>query len=231
MHMAKAKSVPAKPARRASQRERERGIDLKLGYGGNLRPMMTEHSRTSEGCYITVYAGSRGEFLAAGIPSHLVPGDGSVEFEIRHWRDGLLRATLSNTGVDQWELEIDWGDVMPYDAGHPAICELARMIRIDLGYWFRNHGGEARDNLEQPIQELIADDRATDFKRHHKRGHPRLQISSDFNKRLSEIVEQVYMQVHRYGEVFPAPVQAKQAEPKKSPLRLVADNSTETDYG
>jgi hypothetical protein len=227
----KSKSVSAKPARRASQRERERGIDLKLEYGGNLRPMMIEHSRTEEGQYITVYAGSHGEFLAAGIPSHLLPSDGSVEFKIRHWRDCLLRATMSNTGVDRWELEIDWGDKMPYDAGHPAICELARMISIDLHFYFREcrNVSSGTPDLEHPIRTLLADERAVDFR--PRKGAPNLQISADFYAHLQNTAEWARMQVLKYGEVFPAPLQAKQAEPKKSPLRLAVDNAKEADHG
>jgi len=220
--VAKAKPAPAKRPRRASQRPR--GIDLELGYPGKLRPLMIQHSRTEEGGYVTVYAGVRGEFLSAGVPPHLIPTVGSIEFEIRRSRvAGLLRATINMIGSDQLELEIDWGEEMPYRCGHPAICELARMMLIDLGYWYLGPIRSAPD-LEQPIKELLADKRATDFR--PPKDAPRLQISADFYTHLSEIARHAYQQVHRYGEVFQVPTQVKAIEQtRKSPMRLVIDNT------
>lgn len=139
---------------------------------------------------------------------------------------------MSITGVDRWELEIDWGNEMPGDSGHPAICELARMISIDLHFYHSDHRNsslDAPDDLEYPIRALLADERATDFR--PRKGAPALQISADFHARLRDIASEARMQVLRYGEVFPAPLQAKQAEPKKSPLRLVADNTKEAEHG
>jgi hypothetical protein len=219
---AKAASAP-RSRRRASQRTR--GLELELGYPGKLRPLMIEHSRTEEGGYITVYAGVRGEFLSAGVPAHLIPTEGSVEFQIsqRGNADLLLRATMSFIGGDRVELEIDWGGSMPYSCGHPAICELARMMLIDLGYWYQDHS-LATPDFEQPIRGLLADERAT-FK--PPKNAPRLQISADFHARLSEIARHAYAQVHKYGEVFPVPTHARKAEPehKGSPVRLAIDNT------
>jgi hypothetical protein len=186
---------------------------------------MIEQSRTEEGGYITVYAGVRGEFLAADVPPHLIPAEGSVEFEIRRRLDAqLLRATMSLISVGRWELEIDWGDEVPREDGHPAICELARMISIDLGYWYSGPVLSAPD-LEQPIKELLADERAVDFR--PSKDAPRLQISAGFYAQLSAIARQAYLQVHAYGEVFPVPAQVKAVEPKRkeSPVRLAVDNT------
>jgi hypothetical protein len=216
---------PAPSRRRSSQRER--GIELELGYPGKLRPLMIEHSRTEAGEYLTVYSGVRGEFLSAGVPSEFLPATGSVEFEIRYEKgnsSNLLRATMNVIGIDRLELEIDWAHRMPYNYGHPAICELARMISIDLGFYSRNYRSSPdAPDLEYPIRELLADERAVDFR--PRKGAPALQISADFYAHLQDIAREAYMRVHRYGEVYPAPLQAKQTEPKKSPLRLVADNS------
>lgn len=222
----KSKSVPAKHPRRASQRAH--GIELELGYPGKLRPLMIEQSRTEEGGYITVYAGVRGEFLSAGVPSEFLPAGGSVEFEIRHKREpsNLLRATMSVIGIDRLELEIDWAEEMPYDYGHPAICELARMISIDLGFYYRDYQSSPDGpDLQYPIRGLLADERAVDFRPH--KGAPALQISADFYTHLQNIASQARMQVHRYGEVFPVPNQAKKAEPARegSRMRLVVDNA------
>jgi hypothetical protein len=215
---------PAPSRRRTSQRARD--IELELGYPGKLRPLMIEHSRTEAGGYLTVYAGVRGEFLAAGVPPEFLPAAGSAEFEIRRkGSSNLLRATMSVIGIDRLELEIDWANEMPYDDGHPAICELARMVSIDLGLKYRDYRSfpDAPD-LEYPIRELLADERATDFG--PPKGAPALQISADFYDRLRNIASWARMEVHRYGEVFPAPLQAKQAEPKKSLLRVVVDNDS-----
>jgi hypothetical protein len=231
----KSTKVRAKPAaaapkpRRASQRAR--GVELELGYPGKLRPLMIEHSRTEEGGYITVYAGVRGEFLSAGVPAHLIPTERSVEFQISRGRGAdILRATMSLIGGDRLELEINWGESMPYNCGHPAICELARMMLIDLGYWYKDHS-LATPDLEQPIRKLLADQRATDFTQPNNA--PRLQISADFRTRLSEIGQRAFEQVHRYGEVFPIPTQAKEVLPERkgSAVRLVVDNTREVTRG
>lgn len=222
---AKSKSVPTKPPRRASQRERERGIDLELGYPGNLRPMMIEQSLTTEGCYITVYHGSRAEFLAAGVPSHLVSSVGSVDFKIRRSNPeyAVLHATMIIIGADRWELEIEWAKEIPGDYGHPAICELARMISIDLGFYCRHHENYPyAPDLESPIRGLLADERAVDFR--PRKGTPNLQISGEFFFKLQNIFSWTRMQVLRYGEVFPVQAVAKKTDPKESPMRLVVNN-------
>lgn len=217
-------SRPTSSQRRASQRAR--GIDLELGYPGKLRPLMIEHSRTEQGGYITVYAGVRGEFLSAGVPSEFLPAAGSVEFEIRHERSNLLRATMSVIGIDRLELEIDWAHEMPSEYGHPAICELARMISIDLGFYYRDYRSSPDGpDFEYPIRGLLADERAVDFR--PGKGAPALQISADFYTHLENIASHARMQVHRFGEVFPVPNQAKKLEPERkgSPVRMVVDNT------
>jgi hypothetical protein len=223
---ATAAASPPPLRRRASQRTR--GIELELGYPGKLRPLMIEHSRTEAGGYLTVYVGVRGEFLSAGVPPEFLPAAGSVEFEIRCERhsSNLLRATMSVIGVDRLELEIDWADEMPYDCGHPAICELARMISIDLGLYYRNYRSSPdAPDLEYPIRELLADERAVDFR--PRKGAPALQISADFYTHLQNIASQARMQVHQYGEVFPVQTVAKKTDPKGSPMRLIVDNTKE----
>jgi hypothetical protein len=214
---------PAPSRRRASQRAR--GIELELGYPGKLRPLMIEHSRTEADGYLTVYAGVRGEFLSAGVPPEFLPAAGSVQFEIRRKIDSsnLLRATMSVIGTDRLELEIDWADEMPGDYGHPAICELARMISIDLGLYYRDYrSSSSAPDLEYPIRELLADERAVDFR--PRKGAPALQISADFYVRLQNIASHARWQVHRYGEVFPVQTVAEKTDPKGSPMRLVVDN-------
>jgi hypothetical protein len=225
-------AVPSTSPRNRRASQRARGIELQLGYPGKLRPLMIEQSRTEVGGYIiTVYAGVRGEFLSAGVPSEFLPAAGSVEFEIRPLghqyghNENLLRTVMTALGVDRYELEINWGEVVPRDSGHPAICELARMMLKDLGYWYEDFSLSSPD-LEQPIRELLADKRAEDFR--PSKDAPRLQISADFRTRLSEIAWHAYEQVHRYGEVFPVPTQAKKVEPERegSRMRLVVDNDS-----
>jgi hypothetical protein len=216
-------SRPAPTRRRASQRAR--GVELELGYPGKLRPLMIEQSRTEEGGYITVYAGVCGEFLAAGVPPQFIPTEGSAEFEIRrNHKADTLRATMNAIDGDRLELEIDWGFEMPYMYGHPAICEIARMMSIDFGYWSKSsdRSYDAGSDFEQPIKELIAHDRATDFKGYQDVNPVRLQVSLDFHSRLSQMASHLYEEVHRYGEVFPVPNQATvEPERKLSRMRLV----------
>lgn len=223
-----AATANASPSRRRASQRVPRGVELKLNYGGKLRPMMIEHSHTEEGAYLTVYAGPRGEFLAAGVPSALIPTAGAVEFQIR--RDGppnrLLDATMSLRDSDRFELEIDWGDEMPYDCGHPAICELARMTAIDFRWSYDDQSRLVRHeppDLEYPIKELLADKRASDYKPGAVHA-TRVQISADFHERLNEVARYIRHQILRHGEVFPVQTpQGKKVEPKTA-VRLVVDN-------
>jgi hypothetical protein len=194
---------------------------------------MIEQCKCDSG-YVTVYRGSRVELVAAGVPEAAFSN--KAEFPLQtlnacctgsqEMLSGSMRATDAG-----FELEVDWGRVRPYvQCSHPAIMELARMLLIDVGYWARDWRKRWSDipDLSYPIDALIADERA---KYKPRPGAPRLQVSPEFHKKLSEYGSYLYQAVYTDCEVLPMPDAAVAQPPRPSSLRLVVDNAKVADHG
>src|SRR5690349_3764839 len=96
-----------------------------------FRDLMTEQSHVPDG-WATYYVGTSAQFAALGIPPRLMP----VGEKRRNLQINGHRATLQRK-ADMIELSLYWGIPGPahYDAGHPALAELARMIHCSISYW------------------------------------------------------------------------------------------------
>jgi hypothetical protein len=219
----KTKSAPMKRPRRASQRI-VMSIDLAED---SLRKLMTEQCRNGSD-YITVYHGSRAELVAAGVPEAAFPKeDIAAEFQVQTLNacctgsDELLRGSMRST-ADGFELEIDWGGVMPYTQGsHPAINELARMLLKDVLYWTQGAIWSDAPDLARPMDMLAADERS-DYK--PGPGAPRLLVTAEFHKELSAAASYLYALVFRNCEVLPSMDTVVKHPPRPSFVRLIVDN-------
>jgi hypothetical protein len=211
-------SAPKPRARRASQRATAISINLRER---SLRDLMIEQCKNGSG-YITVYHGSRAELLAAGVPDAAFPTEGAVaEFPVRaaNAAEEMLTGSMRSTATG-FELEIDWGTVVPYERAHPAVAELARMLLKDVGNWYDG------SDLVYPINEVAADPRAVDYK--PRPGAPRLQVTAEFVKQLSDAAMNLFWLVHTNCEVLPRTDTAAKHPPRPSFLRLAVDNDSAT---
>lgn len=224
----KTSPAAAKRSRRASQRGAILGIDLARE---ELRNLMIEQRKTGSGPvrmnFLTVYSGSRAELIAAGIPAAAFPIESEVkEFQVqtvnccstgsREQLSGVMRSIATG-----FELKIDWQDVMPYSqCAHPAICELARRMQEDVWRLTQNSDRtwSTDPDLENPITMLVADERAVDYK--SQPGAPKLQVTPEFHKELSDHARHMYLFVHLYGEVMPSQTTVTKVRPH---LRIVAN--------
>jgi hypothetical protein len=186
--------------RRASERFSGVVIDL---HSNAMRNLMIEQCKTDEG-YLTVYGASHAVLLAADVPAAAFPSPGKTEsrFDVQKHKDdryagSRLRGSVRPT-AEGFELEIEWGWVMPYMYGHPAICELARMLLKDVNYWA---GGVASPYPAAPIDLVAEDDRAVDYK--PRPGAPRPQVSPEFLQQLGDRASELFQWVHANCEVMP----------------------------
>jgi hypothetical protein len=223
-------ALTTKQPRRASQRADVIRIDL----SADLRDLMIEQCRDGL-AYITVYQGSRGALLAAGVPAAAFPVRcASFKFQILSVNacctgtEEILNARMRKISDDGFELEIDWGTVMPYMQGsHPAISELARMLLKDVLRWTRTDyedNGKAIKgiaDLAYPIDRLRDDERAQ-YK--PRPGAPRVQVTPEFNERLHAYASCLYRWVFEEGEVMPRTETKAKRQPPGS-LKLVVDNT------
>jgi hypothetical protein len=212
----KSAAVASKP-RRASQRAATISIDI---YERALRELMIEQCRDGES-FITVYRGSRAEFMAAGVPEAAFA---LSEFPISGKYERELRGSMRATDIG-FELEVYWGCKQPRDASHPVIAELARMLLIDASYWTDDFDllGDRVDHA-LPIKRLIEDKRAEDYK--PRAGAQRFQLTPEFHKALKDYARSLFCFVHAHGEVVPCIDKAPVAAPPR--LRLVADNAVKS---
>jgi hypothetical protein len=229
--MAKAKSAPAARPRRASQRV---VICIDLAEE-SLRALMIEQCKSDRGGYITAYCGSRTELVAAGIPEMAFPSDGAVAaFQVQTLNacctgsHEILSGSMRSISPAGFELEIDWGFVRPYvQCSHPAVGELARMLLKDVDAWTRTAYGNGKGpdipDLAHPIDMLAADERA-EYK--PLPGAPRLQVTAEFHKKLSNYASYLYESVYTDCEVLPIPGKAVAPSPRPSFLRLAVDNDS-----
>ncbi|HEX3913615.1 MAG TPA: hypothetical protein VHW71_08910 [Steroidobacteraceae bacterium] len=229
----KAAAIPSKQRpRRASQRAAVISIDL----SGDLRNLMIEQCRDGLS-YITVYQGSRGALLAAGVPAAAFPVRcANLKFQVLTLHacctgsEEILNARMRKISDDGFELEIDWGTVKPYNqASHPAISELARMLLKDVLRWTRtdyeDNGRTTRSiaDLSYPIDTLAADARAVDYK--PRPGAPRVQVTPEFNERLHAYASWLHHWIFEEGEVMPCAPRQKQSANQPGTLKLVVDNT------
>lgn len=213
-------------SRRASQRGAILSIDLA---SVELRNLMIEQRKTGSDPvpmnFITVYSGSRAELIAAGIPAAAFPIESEAkEFQVQTVSTGSLKqlsGVMRSIGTG-FELKIDWQDVMPFfECAHPAICALARKMQEDVWRITQNpdRPWSTDPDLENPITMLVADERAVDYK--PRPGAPKLQVTPEFHKELSDHARRMYLLVHLYGEVMPSQTTVTKARPH---LRIVANN-------
>lgn len=199
---------------RASRREPLIGIDLA---SDDLKSLMVEQCRTSEG-HVTVYRGSMGELVAAGIPAAAFSkGAASTAFRIQTLNCCCtgsyerLRGSITVLAPDSYEIEVQWGGVTPYFQGeHPAIGELSRQILLSLD-WID------RGDLKAPIDELC---QIPDSAYRPAAGITRVQLTPEFMDRLRNAISSLCNLVHQHGEVVlsAAPESGSAARPT---LRLV----------
>ncbi len=192
-----------------------------------LKRMMVEQCRAG-GDYVTVYRGTRADLIAAGVPDSAFP-EGQAKSKFFQVQTTNVCCTGSRELISGtmlalppgYELEVNWGYVRPYLQGnHPAIGELARMLLKDLMAW----GGrewETDEVLEHAIDRLAADPRAVDYK--PGPDAPRLRVTPEFHKRLSDLAGEVFQMVHTYGEVCPSESSSDKAKPSKPALQLVME--------
>jgi len=218
--------APSRP-RRASQRITSTiSIDL---HERSLRDLMIEQCKDGDD-FITVYRGSHAQLLKAGVPQAAFPAGADTVAQFKFHSAGacstgsqeIMSASMRSTDAG-FELEVEWGTIMPYSCAHPAISELARMLLIDLHYWtddINTIGGPP--NLAYPIEAVIDSERATDYK--PRPGTPRVQLTPEFHKSLKAEVRHLFDFVHAYGEVVPVVAEKDVRHVPGSKLRLVADN-------
>lgn len=187
---------PAAP-QRASERE---GIKLEVSRlterGRALGNLMMEQSRT-EGCWETFYLGSQAEFVGAGVPEYLFAlHDRPVKF-----RANSQDACIQRKGRT-YELTLHWDHLGPayLSAEHPALSELARMIHCDVHYWLtsaRDYGLD--DTLEVPVEKLLADGRATDYRLPENK---RFRFAKGFRSQIFSLASALYHAV-KNAEIMP----------------------------
>jgi len=216
--MAKAKSVPSDRARRASQRHASPAvISINLAED-SLKNLMVEQCKNG-GAYLTVYRATRAELLAGGVPEAAFPKDGTVaKFPVQTLNacstgsSERLRGSMQSISGG-FELEVDWGPVLPYLQGsHPAVHALAWILLKDVKAWI-----DSADipDLAHPLEMLAADPRSG-YK--PPPGAPRLEISAEFHKKLSDCAHTLYHFVFEHCEL----IQSTDAAAKQPPrLRLI----------
>ena len=119
---------------------------------------------------------------------------------------------------------MDWGYVRPYvQCGHPAVCELARMLLKDVMDWTTTAPWTDTPDLAQPLDMLAADPRATDYK--PAPGAPRMQVTLEFHKELSSYASRIHDMVHTNCEVLPCKTPAASSTTRPS-MRVVGGTAT-----
>lgn len=220
--MATKNPISAKRPRRASQRMPVR-IDLA---STKLKAIMVEQCRGDVGGFVTVYRGSVGELLAAGVPESVLAPDGQRAFRIEtinvcctgshETLDGITRGVPGG-----FELEVDWGHVTPYLQGsHMVVSELARMVLKDV-LWWADSGpyGAPQPSLTQSVERLAADDRS-EYK--PAADAPRFQLSPAFLNALGNKASELHHWVHSNCEVMLVPsANAVPAADGRPALRMV----------
>lgn len=225
--MAKSKSTSAIEPRRASQR-RALPTPISINLANDLlKNLMVEQCKDG-GNYLTVYRATRAELVAAGVPEAAFPKEGTVaKFPLQtlnacctgsHER---LLGSMQSTAVG-FELEVNWGTVMPYLQGsHQAVHEIARTVMLDILAWIDDD--RKTPNLAYPLEMLAADPRSS-YK--PPPSAPRLEISAEFHKKLSDYAHDLYHFVFRNCEL----IQSTDAAAKQ-PTRLRLIKCEETSHG
>lgn len=190
-------------SRRASARV---SIDLDLA-DRDLKDLMIEQCLDS-GRHITVYQGSRAQLLRAGVPSEAFPDEGDEKaFQVRtvnacsSGKSEMLAGIIQRKG-EVYELEVDWGYVVPYlQGGHPVLVELARMLLIDIGDYTRNPSAQRSNtpDLQWPFQFLADHPNARDYK--PTANAPRWRVTPEFYERLCRLASEASALVHEFGEI------------------------------
>lgn len=221
--MAAKNPTPTKRSRRASQR-----LPVRIDLASNpLKALMVEQCRGDVGSFMTVYRGSAGELLAAGVPEGVLAPDGAERaFRIEtinvcctgshETLDGITRGVAGG-----FELEVDWGHVTPYLQGsHMVVHELARMVLKDV-LWWADTGpyGAPQRSLAQSVERLAADDRS-EYK--PAADAPRFQLSPAFLNALGNKASELHHWVHSNCEVMLVPsADAVPAADGRPALRMV----------
>jgi hypothetical protein len=178
-------------ASRASER-----LPLPIDCSKNeLRNLMTEQCRIRGG-FATYYAGSREDFIAAGLPERSLPAPKSRRTKLRialgwHCCQAEADAWLTPNGATL-ELEIHWDPSGPGGCGHPALVEMARMMIIDLAYWT----GPQYPSLEVPVDRLLNSKGEVDYT---MPAHKRLQYTAAFRDRLRQLHDTLFHTIRWRG--------------------------------
>lgn len=205
--MATKNPTPTKRSSRASQRLPVR-VDLARR---DLKALMVEQCRSDAGGITTVYRGSSGELIAAGVPAGVLAPDGA-EHAFR-----LETINVCSTGSDEtlaatargvaggYELEVDWGHVTPCLQGsHLVVHELARMVLKDILWWSDTDGpnNTSQPSCTQSVERLAADERSAYRPTPEA---PRYQLSPAFLNALRKKASDLHSWVHSNCEVMLVP--------------------------
>ena len=214
---------PAPPAQRSRAARRVVDIDLT---NESLRARMIKQQKYGGDNWLTIYRGSRAELLAAGVPEKAFPKqrERAARLSVRtlnvcstHSREQLIGSIEPLTNGD-FELDVEWGSVIPLEESHPAIAELARMLRLDVKYW---SGDAWPPDLKHPMK-MLAEDPRSEYRPPH--GSPSLEVSAEFRKKLNDYASELYQFVYTHCEVIQS-ADAAEVLPRPSSLRLVVDNT------
>lgn len=185
------RSTARKQARPARASERE-GFKLDVKSAA-LRDMMTEQSRMPFG-YATYYSGSQAELTKAGIPEYLFPRhDRRVAFRVNE-QDAFIQRKGSTH-----ELTLHWDHNGPwyYDASHPALAEIARMVWISIYRWLEI--GPLDKTNEVPTQKLINCEGAVDYRLPPSK---RFKFSNGFHASLFDLTSELRRRIMN-AEIMP----------------------------
>lgn len=221
-----ARKPPLRVTRRASDRRAANPvISINLAEK-SLKALMVEQCKDGFR-YLTVYRGSHAELVAAGVPETAFPKEGTIaKFAVQTLNAcstgscELLRGSMQSTDTGL-ELEVDWGPVSPYLQGsHPAVHALAWILLKDVEAWI-----DSADipNLAHPLEMLAADSRS---EYRPSLGAPRLEISAEFHKKLSDYAHDLYHFVFEHCELIQS-ADAAAKQPTRPSLRLAIDNTKE----
>jgi hypothetical protein len=179
------KSISRKAASRVE-------LDLGIGIEKALRGLMISQ-RKDDGGFVTVYRGSRAEFIEAGIPAAVIDQPTArTPYEFRtDGRDAELART-----AESLELTLHWPDHSPwyYDAGHPALDEISRMIRISAGMWLRGRTSEVDYRRTMVQTDFLLNSEQSDYRQPRTRKY---RLDGEEVMRLENIISHLCAEIAR----------------------------------
>jgi hypothetical protein len=212
--------APTVANRRASQRQAEMVvIDLASVH---LRRLMVEQCAYNDG-HLTAYRASRGVFLGAGVPEAAFPPKGReihsfriMDPSLRGTYDLGIEASMQARG-DSLELEVYWGSILPgTTAGHPALCELARTLLIEMQHMC---GCARNDDTGEVFRRLYSNPIAVDFKQ--STSAHRFKMTPSFQEGLRRKAMALFEFVRDCGEVITVDEKGLTQPTGRPELRLV----------